>query len=240
MAGGLVGAIALGGGLSGCVSTQQKNARAKLSATRLLASREPQRVTERNPDVRVLQVAVVRGRRSDAIVVDLRSRAARPLTDVPIAVGVRRTGGRAELLNERGGLDWFQTHVPAIPAGGTATWIFTARTTKVPAGQPFARVGVSPSPALSRAGSLPRIEAGLGAGRPAAAAVRAMLDNSSGIPQYRLQVYAVVRARGRYVAAGKATIEHLGTGERTTVRVPLTGHAPGGAVRVHAIPTIFE
>jgi hypothetical protein len=240
MAAALVTAIGCGG-LAGCVSTQEKNARAKLGATRLLASREPQRVMRRNPDVRVLHVALVRGRRASAIVVDLRNRAPRPLTDVPIAIGVRHRDGRRVLLNAARDLDWFQTHVPAIPAGGTATWVFAARRVKVPAGRPFATVGVAPAPAISRAASLPRIDAvpRAGGGRRAST-VRVLLDNVSGVPQYRLQVYAFARAHGRYVAAGKAAIEHLGTGKRATARVALTGPAPGRAIRVVAIPTIFE
>ncbi len=238
----LAGAIAFGGvGLAGCDSTQSKNARAKLGATRLLASREPQRVTRHSREVRVVHVTLVRGRHSSAIVVELRSRAAHPLTDVPIAVGIRRPGGRREPINAARRLDWFQTHVPAIPARGTATWVFTAQHVKVPAGRPFATVGASLSPAISRAGSLPRVLTTASPDtRPHRTAIRVTVDNVSDIPQYRLQVYAVVRVHGRCIAAGKVAIEHLGTGQTATADVPLTGPVRGRAVRVHAIPTIFE
>jgi hypothetical protein len=230
--GALVTLLALGL-LSGCDSTQSKNERAKLRATRELASRELQHVRRANPDVRVERVSLVRGGHSSAIVVDLRNSASRPLTDVPIAVGVREPGGRRVALNARKNLDWFQTHVPAIPASGRTTWVFEGRIR--PAGRPFARVGLPASPAISHASSLPRIEAA-----PAAAGGRVQVENDSDVPQYGLQVYALVRAGGRYVAAGKAVVDHLGTGQRKTTRIPLIGRARERQPRVHAIPTIFE
>jgi len=227
---GALAVVALGG-LAACDSTQSKNERAKLSAARELASRKPQRVVRRNPAVDVVRVAAVRGRgRAGAVVVELRSRARTPLTDVPIAVGVR-AGGRRLVVNARRGLDWFQTHVPAIPAGGAATWVFSGR---VPLGRPFAVVGVPGGAVRSSAASLPAIAASAAPGQ------RVVVENDSDVPQYGLQVYALASAGGRYLAAGKAALEHLGTGGRQTVRVPLTGSARGGRLRVYAIPTNFE
>jgi hypothetical protein len=233
-------ALLAAGGLSGCVSTQDKNERAKLRATRLLASRELPRVGARNPDVKVEKVSLVRGRdRSVAIVVDLRGSASKPLTDVPIVVGVRSPGGRRVAFNLRKRLDWFQTHVPAIPAGETVTWVFEGRRRVKPGDRPFARVGIPVSPAISSAGSLPRIAA-LPASASDRRAVRVVVENTSDVPQYGLQVYALVRTGGRYVAAGKASIEHLGTGQRKAARVPLTGSARERRPAVHASPTIFQ
>ncbi len=233
MAAVLLGAIA-GGGLSGCVSTQQKNERAKLVADRALGSRRPLRVTTASRDVRVTDAALVRGRRASAIAVPRRSRAADALTDVPIAVGVGTPGGRRMALNAGRNLDWFQTHVPAIAAGGRATWVFLTRR-PVAAGAAWARVGAG---AVAWDGTLPRIEARAEAGRGGRARVR--VENASEIPQYGLQVYALVQRDGRYVAAGKAAVRHLGTGGRGTAAVALAGTPGHRPVRVHAIPTIFE
>jgi hypothetical protein len=225
---GVVAVLALGA-VTGCDSTQNKNERAKLRATRELASRKPQRVTTPNPDVRVTNVALVRDRRSTAVVVDLRSSARTPLTDVPISVGVGRVS-----LNARRGLDWFQTHVPAIPPGGRVSWVFVSNGRLRLGGRPFARVGVPASPAISHAGSLPSISAAAG---PRG---RVVVENTSDVPQYGLQVYALAREGRRYVAAGKAALEHLGTGRRKTVRVVLTGPARNRPLRVYAIPAIFQ
>lgn len=143
--------------LAGCAdSTQLRNDRAELSARRDVASRERQRVTRPNPQVRVTGATRVSDSRSTAIVVDLRSSADAPLTDVPVSVGVRRRDGRRALLNARPGLDWFQTHVAAIPARGTAIWVFRTRR-PVPPGRPFAVAGTLPEPTLSTAGSLPAL-----------------------------------------------------------------------------------
>jgi hypothetical protein len=255
---GLVIALA-SGSLAGCVSTQQKNERAKIRATRELESRKPQRVTRSNPQVRVEGISLVRGRDAGAIVVDLRSSADAPLTDVPISVGLRTHGGR-ELLNGRKNLGWFQTHVPSIAAGGRATWVFTTRRA-VPAGRPYARVGVPASPPITEATSLPEItaerapalaaatvtaprarrgERARARARPRLPLVRVEVDNRCSIPQTDLQVYAIVRARGRAIAAGKTTLKLLDGGKQTVARLGLVGAAGSHTIRVEAIPTIFE
>jgi hypothetical protein len=254
MAAGLVGALALSGSsLAGCVSTQRKNARAELVAARTLAARTPLRLRARSRDVRIVDVALVRGRRGGALVVALRNRAAQPRTDVPIAVGVRAADGRRTPLDGGRGLDWFQTHVPAIGAGETTTWVYTTRRA-LPDGRPYAIAGAASEPlARHAAGTLPAIAArvvpaGDGA-RPRGrsrrraggpATVRVALVNRSDVPQYDVQVYAVVRDGGRVLAAGSAAVGHLGARGRAAVRVALVG-APGRhPVRVHALPTIFE
>lgn len=269
MAAGLV--LALGCvPLSGCVSTQRKNARAKLVADRTLGSRELPHAIERRGDVRVLRVTLVRGSRAGgALVVTLRNGGAESLTDVPIAVGVRGRDGQRTRLNERRGLDWFQTHVPAIGAGETTTWVFTTRRA-LPAGRPWAVAGVARG---SRAAeTLPQVEArvertrgaserrrargergtqkrdgaraGSHGGAPkhgtAPDRIRVALDNRSDVPQYGLQLYAVVRDGRRVVAAGRTTVRHLATHGRATARVSLFGTAGRHAVRVHALPTIFD
>jgi hypothetical protein len=224
--------------LTGCDSTQEKNARAELVAKRQLGSRELPKVKRVNRAVEATRVSLVRGQRSTAIVVDLRSRSDRPLTDLPIEVGIRGADGRPTPLNARKNLDWFQTHVPAIAAGGRATWVFESRKA-VPGGRPYARVGVPPRRPLSTAASLPEIAASA-VPAPAKKPARVVVDNGSDVPQYGLQVYALVVERGRYVAAGKAAVEHVGTGKRATARVRLAGSPRRRGLRVHALPTIFE
>lgn len=224
--------------LAGCDSTQEKNARAELRAKRELGSRELPAATRRNPHVRVERVALVRGKAgSGAIVVKLGGTGSKPLTDVPIAVGIRGADGQSRLVNAKRHLNWFQTHVPAIPAGGTVTWVYKGARGVKAGDRAFARVGV-PRPALSSASSLPQIDAAVAPGRDAKR--RVSVENVSDVPQYGLQVYAFAQRGGRYVAAGKTEIEHLGTGQRVTVAVPLTGSARKRPLRVEAIPTMFE
>ncbi len=232
---GITGAAVL---LAGCVTTQDRNARAKLSAERQIAAREPLRVGARNAQVDVVGVTLVRGRgrarSAVAVVVELRSRARTPLTDVPIAVDVRTRGGKTLALNGGRDLDWFETHVAALAPGATTTWVLTARR-RVPAGaRAYAQVGEPPARPASKASSLPRLEASdLGGGR-----VR--VRNSSAVPQVDLPVYAVARAGGRYVAAGRASIPKLRGDGEVTLTVPLVGARDAPQTQVHVLPTIFE
>ena len=225
--------------LTGCVTTQDRNARAKLSAERQIAARAPLRVGARNAQVDVARVELVRGRertrnRAAAVVVELRSRARIPLTDVPIAVGVRTPGGKRLALNGGRDLDWFETHVAAVAPRATTTWVLTARR-RVPAGaRAYAQVGVPPAKPRSKASSLPRLEAtDLGGGR-----VR--VRNGSAVPQIDVPVYAVARAGGRAVAAGRASIPKLSGDGEATLAVPLVGARDAPQTQVHVLPTIFE
>jgi hypothetical protein len=230
---GLAGAAVL---LGGCVTTQDRNARAKLSAERQIAARTPLRLGARNVEVDVAATALVRGGGRDrtAVVVELRSRASGPLTDLPIAVGVRTRGGKTLALNGGRDLDWFATHVAALAPGTTTTWVFTSRR-RAPAGaRPYAQVGVPAATPASRASSLPRLQAGDLVGG------RVRVRNRSAIPQVDLPVYAVARAGGRYVAAGRASIPKLSGDGEATVAVPLVGARTAPRTQVHVLPTIFE
>ncbi len=226
--------------LAGCDSTQSKNARAELKAKRELGKRELPAAARHNPDVRVERTGLVRGKAgSGAIVVRLRGTGSEPQTDVPIVVGIRGADGRSRPVNAKRHLNWFQTHVPAIPAGGTVTWVFKGVRGAKAGDRAFARVGVTPRPPLSSASSLPRIEAKV---EPGGRGIkrRVSVENVSDVPQYGLQVYAYALRGGRYVTAGKTEIEHLGTGQKVTVAVPLTGSARARQLRAEALPTMFE
>lgn len=258
----LAGVAAAGGLLSGCVSTQEKNARAKLAATRVLEGRRAPRAARAGGEVRVVGVQAVRGagRGRSAVVVELRNGAREPRTDVPVTVGVRGRDGRPVRLNGRAGQGWFASHLPAVDGGGRATWVFTTRR-PLPRGRLFAVAGALQEPPFSSASALPALRAetvaggGAEVGRAVATAragsrasassrgagrVRVAVVNDSGVPQADVQVYALVRDGRRWVAAGRASVARLGAHGRATVSVPLAGDAAGRPVRVHAIPTIFE
>ena len=236
----LLGAAPLVVGLlAGCDTTQQQSARARLVATRELSAGRVVRVTRSNPAIAVARVAVVRGGTDSAIVVRLRNLGPRPVNDLPINVGIATAHGRA-YLNRGSDLPYFQTHAPAIAAGGEAAWVLTT-STPVRRGAPFAAVGFATSPAPAAARSLPRLE--VSAGRAAArqgSAVLARVRNPSSVPQYGLEVYAFALRARRYVAAGHASLTRLGTGKSATVAVRLVGRAPGVAVTLQAPPTIFQ
>jgi hypothetical protein len=225
-------------GLSGCVTTQEKNARTVLLNERTLATETGVRVADENPEVRVLRVTVIRGRAGDGIAVRMFNSSSRPLTDLPVSIGVRTSKGRVIYLNDAANVDYYDAHVPAIEPGADATWVLTATPLPRGSGRPFAIVGVPTEPPTTRVRTLPRINASAREG--AAGHVRVTVTNQSGVPQYGLQVYAVAARGGRDVAVGRATVAILDGGGQSTVSVHLVGTTSGAAIQVYAIPTIFS
>jgi hypothetical protein len=235
--------------LSGCVTTQQVAARARLVDARIRASQEPLRLTQRNPDVSVTRLSLVRGPAGTAVAVALRDTSARSLTDLPIAVGVMTLAGRKLYLNRAANLDYFDSHVAALAPRRVVMWVFTSARRLAVTGRPFAEVGVSQL-AAPPAGALPQIEVtrertGSRSGertgsRSGERTLRLSVANRSGIPQYGLQVDAVALRRGADVAAGRATVPHLGTHGTATLRLTLLGSLRGATVSLSALPTIFQ
>ena len=239
--GGLASVLALGT-LSGCVTTQQRNARAQLIADRTLASREAVQVTHLNPYVHVAGLALVRSSHGTAVVVRLRNTSGHALTDLPISIGVLTRRGVRVYLNRRAGSDYFDAHVPAVAAKSTATWVFTSSRHVDGGSALFADVGVARSPASEPVSTLPSIEVSR-APESLADGVRGVFRlavlNTSDVPQYGLQVYAVAVRGGRYVGAGRIGID-LGGGDRRTLDLTLLGNPSRARISLDALPTIFN
>jgi hypothetical protein len=227
--------------LSGCVTTQQVAGRARLVDARIRASQTPQRVTRHNPNVSVLRVSLLSGRGVIAVAVQLRSTSTRSLTDLPISVGLVTHGGGKLYLNRSANVDYFDTHVVSIPPHGLETWVYTSRGRLRATGRPFVEVGVTQLSAPVAA-TLPRVEV---TREPSVSssetrALSLAVSNRSGIPQYSVPVYAVAVRSGRVLAAGRASVAHLGTHGQATVRLTLLGSARDASVRISVLPTIFQ
>jgi hypothetical protein len=229
--------------LTGCDSTQQQAARARLKALRVLASASPTVVRKLSPDVRVVAVTLLRGSAGDAITVRLHSSATRPLNDLPISVGTVTHGGRRSYLNAAANVPYFKTHIASIGARASVTWVFTTPRELPASATAFAAVGARASVPPTAVRALPRIE--IAEVKPATAPsrgprVRFRVTNASAVPQYQLQVYAVGLERGRFVAAGRATVNHLGTGNSQLLEISLIGGRGATAVELEALPTMFQ
>ena len=74
--------------LTGCVSTQQIAARARLVSARELASQSTTQVGQVNPDVTLGRVTLIHARTGTAFVVSLRNDSSSTLTDLLISVGI--------------------------------------------------------------------------------------------------------------------------------------------------------
>lgn len=223
---------------TGCVSTQTIAARTRLVDARIRAGQSVTVVTRANPEVGVDSPVVIHGHGGmTAIVVPLRNQTAHALTDLPISVGVRMRSGRMVYLNDSTSADYFQSHIASIGPQAATTWVFTVNR-RLPSGRVFATVG-PPALRTSVAGPLPRIVAKSRPGRTAGSATVSVTSRSA-IPQYDLQLYVVGVRGGRYVAAGQATVAHLGTDATTTVNLGLVGDSRQATLEVIALPTIFS
>ena len=228
--------------LTGCVeTTQEKSARAKLTADRVLASQLPVRVTGTHPRVSVLDVGLVRAGATSAVAVTLRNAAPSQLSDLPVSVGVRSGHGRVTYLNAAANLPYFQTHVGAIAAGATTTWVFTTTGAAVPAGaRPFATIGFPTVTDNAGVAKLPAISASAtssASGPAGVTRVTVAVTNHSGVPQVGLAVYATGRSGGRLLAAGQTVVPQLDPGAATAVALRLVGSPAGATVQIDAPPT---
>lgn len=225
--------------LTGCVeTTQQKSSRAKLTADRLLASQKPVQVVRANPQVSVAGLAVLRHDHTTAFAVTLHNNIAAVVSDLPISVGLTTHSGRRVYLNRQANLPYFQTHVGAIAAGGSTTWVFAARVPVPSGGQPFALIGTA-TVGQAAAKQLPSLTVSSGPTRPVAtgAVVSATITNHSSVPQLGLTVYASALSAGRLLAAGLNSIARLDSHSSVTVAVPMVGDPGTTTVQLDTPPT---
>jgi hypothetical protein len=228
-----VALVALATAVSGCATTQDANKRASIVADRTLASRKALQLGGAEPGVHVVRTSVVSGKSGSAIVVVLRNDTDASVNDLPIEVGQNGSGP----LNARPNVPYFQSHAPAIPAGEQATWVYVTKD-KLGSGGVYARVGKAAAVA-NHTGDLPELDTSGSAGSGGDTA-RADVSNSSGVPQYGLDVYAVAQKGGHYVAAGRASLLHLGVDQDAHLTVPLVGDAKGSQIHIYAPPTVFQ
>jgi hypothetical protein len=235
---GATGLVALSA-LTGCQTTQDAAARIAVRNARILDSRHPVQVSQANPDVKVLKTAVVTDGDGTAVLARFRNTGKRALNDLPVSVTVRSASGKSVRLTQRP-VSYFQGHAPALAPDETATWVFTtknkdakgARSAKVVVGLPQKPPAVASDVPQQLQISDLKPE---GHGR-----FEVTVNNTSGLPQYDLDVYAWAQRGGRYVGAGHTSVLHVGTGESTKVQLKLIGNPRGAQVHVSAPPTIFQ
>ena len=226
--------------LTGCVeTTQEKNARLQLQDDRLLASRSAVRVSSPDPNVSVVAVRTLRASSGTAVAVTLRNDGTRPVSDLPISVGVKTRSGRIAYLNGQAELAYFQTHLAALAGGAETTWVFTTPS-RAPAGAVFARVGASAIPIDRAVTRLPVIGSSVTSVRPAGrdrAIAAAEVSNSSGVAQAGLVIYAYATSGERLLGAGTVLVVNLDSGARTAVQIPLLGTSNPASLQLQIPPT---
>lgn len=236
----VVSCLALTGPLMACGTTQETSERLKVRAERILASRIPVNVEKANPEVEVVDTAIVRGGKEAAIAVTLRNRGTGLLNDLPLTVGVKTSSGDVP-VNKGTSFRYFEAHTPALPPGRETTWVIIVPEKKLPPGSPVARVGLPAKPLPTVARTLPSLEVSPDAAKAnKSGAVKATVSNDGDFPQYDLAVYAWAKKDGRFVAAAQKSIGNLGTGKSAEIKLALVGDPGEAKVHVSAPPTIFE
>ena len=224
--------------LAGCTTTMHAAQRERLESARQRAALESTRVTSQNPRVSTSGLTAISSGGRTALIVNVTNHSAHAVSDLPISVGYSTAAGGSVYLNSGADLSYFDAHLPAIRAGQTLTWVYTTRR-QLPAGvHTFARVGRKPAVAAL----LTEMGVHIGSRYNAAASGHALtveLQNSTGVPQYELQVYAYARRDGHYVAAGSATVADLDSGARDRLRLSLVGSSTN-QLHVAAVPTILQ
>ena len=242
----LVSAPVLGAALAtaGCATTMQTAARLQLNDARIRAAELPTRVQTPGHAVHVTAVTLLRHGDQVAFVVGIRNAADRPVSDLPISVGVRSGRHVRRVFNAGSTAAYFRSHLPAVAAGSQTSWVLTGDA-RLPAGaRPFAVVGESPSAPARPRRSLPPMRVirvpGVGGTASPQGPLTILVSNLSSIPQYQLQVYAIGRRSGRLVAAGALTVPVLAAGARVRVRLHLVGSSARTRLQLQAFPTIFR
>jgi len=224
--------------LAGCTTTQHEAQRMQIDSARERAAVLTTKVTTPNPLVSAsVTGAVVQGGKT-ALIVSVHNAGRKAVTDLPISVGYSLPGRPRVYLNAASGLDYFAAHLPAIFAGRSRIWVYTADRTLPKGARLFALVGDKPSvPALLTDTDVQlRLQWGSDGGNQ----LDVQLENPSSVPQYQLQVYAYAKRDGHYIAAGNATVTDLGAGSHQKLTLPLVGATQGATVQIEAIPTILQ
>jgi hypothetical protein len=228
--------------LAGCTTTQHEAQRMQLDSARERAAVLVTKVTSANPSVSASVSGSVSGpvagRLKTALIVSVHNAGRKAVTDLPISVGYAVPGKPRVYLNATTGLNYFETHLPAIFAGQSRIWVYTANGGLPKGARPFAIVGRKPSVAALL--SEPNVRITVKLAGSTTSKLHIALDNSTSVPQYQLQVYAYAERAGHYLAAGNATVADLGAGSHQNLTLQLVGTPQGATVHVAAIPTILQ
>jgi hypothetical protein len=245
---GLAGLLTAVAAVSGCSTTQDEAARLQLNSARIRASERHTVVHTAGRRLRVEHVSLISGPHGgSAFVVEVRNPGPRAIGDLPISIGVRRRHHARIDVNAHSAqeLSYFASHLPTVGAGDSLTWVYTTNRSLPRGARPFALVGDRPSPAVTRVGAgtppviaarvLSRSPAGHGRSR-----LKISLHNTTTVPQYQLQVYAVGRRGDRALAAGALTVPHLGSHRTETASLPVIGPLAHVHLELAVHPTTFQ
>ena len=224
---------------SGCTSTQEKADRLAAQGRDAFEERGL-RVDRRNPDVRVVDTAVLTDANGSAAVVVLQSRARRAQAGLPVAIDVRAKGKKSVFRNDAAGLEPSLTGLTVLTGGRRALWVNDQVTAAAKPDDVVARVGM---PRKRAPRSIPVLRTSkVRLDREASTGInaRGLVRNESKVEQRDLVLYGVAQRGRRIVAAGRAQIKRLRPRGRASFRMFFIGDPRGAELSISVPPTRLE
>jgi hypothetical protein len=223
--------------LTGCQSTQDKASRLRAAGT-AITHQKGLKLTTSNPDVKVVDRAVLQDRYGTAAVVELQNTSEKAMVAVPVAIDVMGARKQSLYRNDAGGIDASLTSAALLPPGRKVVWVNNQITA---AGKP-STVGVKVGdPRSTAAGAVPDITASeLAVSSDIdGSSITGVIENHSRIVQKRITVYGVARRGGTIVAAGRSVIDTLDpapTKKPVRFSIYVIGNPKGARLSVSAPP----
>jgi hypothetical protein len=230
---------AVGPGVAGCQSTQDRSAQLRKRGNTVLSQRTQTLVTRINPNVKVVRTATLHDENGSAAVVELRNTSRGALVNVPVAIDVRGAGGGSVFRNDAAGIEPSLTGPSLVAAGSRLAWVNDQVSAADVPRSVVARVGLSHGAVPH---TIPPIQVGpphLETDPTSGISAVGTITNRSSIPQRKLVLYCVATRGGRIVAAGRGGIERLRPNKRTRYTIFFIGSPKGAQLTVAAPPTTF-
>lgn len=223
--------------LAACESTQDKAAALRQGGSEAF-KRDGLRVTEPNPDVKVLSTQVIPGADSAAVVVRMRNSSTRTLARLPVAIDVRDGDRKSVFRNDSPGLERSLVELALLRPGEELAWVNDQVPAQVGPKAASARIGAG----RRAPGRPPRLRVqGARLNRDGdATTATGFVRNDSAVEQRELVIYAVALRAGRVVAAGRAQIQRLRPRTRGAFTMFFAGDPRAARLEISAPPTVLK
>jgi hypothetical protein len=226
--------------IAGCESTQDTSARLKREGAKALGAQRGLVIHGSNPDVSIVQTAVLTDQNGTAAVVVLKNRKPAPLGVVPISINVLGPGGKSVFQNNSPGLEASLTSTAALPPSSELAWVNDQVTPNGKATTVRAQAGAGGSNAPP---ALPKIDVGPAKvinDQTSGLEITGTITNRSSVTQLKLFVYGVGWRGNTVVAAGRGAIARLAPGAHTSYHIYPIGNPQGARFTVDAPPTVLR
>ncbi|MCB0865741.1 MAG: hypothetical protein KDB58_08515 [Solirubrobacterales bacterium] len=227
---------------TGCQSTQATSAEREAEGSQLLNSEKRLKVKKENPDIKVLDTAMLTDDSGTAVIVEVENTSDEVQANVPVLIDVRDAKGKTVFSNDTPGLEPALVAIPVIESGETFDWI---NNQVLPTGKPASvkvKVGFGDEDVPQ---TIPEIKVGkpkLKTDPVTGVEAVGTVTNDSPVLQEFLTIFAVARKGDEIVAAGRAVLKRLQpNGERDgTYHVFFVGDPEGADITATAPPSVLE